>query len=253
MSKILVIGDSCSDIFIYGDIERICPEAPVPVFNPTHQTKNGGMAKNVVANLEALGCQVDLVSNPNDIKKIRYVDNRSNQLVLRVDEHDHCDRVTNEQLSEYIGNEVPWGPEPYDAVIISDYCKGFLTEIDIEYICESCVNVFIDTKKQLGDWALKADFIKINEFEHKKNFEILPNYPSLEDKLIVTRGKEGCQYMNETYSVPEVPVKDVSGAGDTFLAGLVVEYCKTKDMVKSIKFAQDCTTSVVQKHGVATI
>ena len=57
MSKILVIGDSCSDIFIYGNIERICPEAPVPVFNPTHKTKNGGMAKNVVKNLEALGLE----------------------------------------------------------------------------------------------------------------------------------------------------------------------------------------------------
>ena len=253
MSKILVIGDSCSDIFIYGDIERICPEAPVPVFKPTHQTENGGMAKNVVANLKALGCQVDLISNLNDIKKVRYVDNRSNQLVLRVDEHDHCDRVTTEQLSEYIGNESPWEPALYDAVIISDYCKGFLTEQDIQEICKNCVNVFIDTKKQLGDWAVMADFIKINEFEHKKNFEILPNYPSLEDKLIVTRGKEGCQYMNKTYSVQEVPVKDVSGAGDTFLAGLVVEYCKTKDIVKSIKFAQECTTKVVQKHGVATI
>ena len=149
MSRVLVIGDSCKDIFIYGDIERICPEAPVPVFKPTHQTENGGMAKNVVANLKALGCQVDLISNLNDIKKVRYVDNRSNQLVLRVDEHDHCDRVTTEQLSEYIGNESPWEPALYDAVIISDYCKGFLTEQDIQEICKNCVNVFIDTKKQL--------------------------------------------------------------------------------------------------------
>tara|TARA_R110002020_G_scaffold140344_2_gene311788 strand:+ start:1624 stop:2382 length:759 start_codon:yes stop_codon:yes gene_type:complete len=252
MSKILVIGDSCSDIFIYGNIERICPEAPVPVFNPTHKTKNGGMAKNVVKNLEALGCEVDLITNPNDIKKIRYVDNRSNQLVLRVDEHDYCKRVTTKALMD-VDTEPMWGPEKYDAVIISDYCKGFLDIQDIEFICDNYINVFIDTKKQLGDWVVKADFIKINEFEHKKNFEILPNYPSLEDKLIVTRGKEGCQYMDKTYSVPEVPVKDVSGAGDTFLAGLVVEYCKTKDIVKSIKFAQECTTSVVQKHGVATI
>ena len=45
----------------------------------------------------------------------------------------------------------------------------------------------------------------------------------------------------------------VSGAGDTFLAGLVCEYIKTYDMEKSIKFAQECTTKVVQKHGVATV
>ena len=59
--------------------------------------------------------------------------------------------------------------------------------------------------------------------------------------------------MNETFKVDEVPVKDVSGAGDTFLSGLVVEYLKTKDIRKSIQFAQECTTQVVQKHGVATI
>ena len=90
MSKVLVIGDSCNDVFIYGDIHRVCPEAPVPVFNPTHQTENDGMAKNVVRNLEALGCNVEFISNDNSIKKIRYVDNRSNQMVLRVDENDKC-------------------------------------------------------------------------------------------------------------------------------------------------------------------
>ena len=81
MSRVLVIGDSCNDIFIYGDIHRVCPEAPVPVFNPTHQTENGGMAKNGVRNLEALGCEVDIITNSNDIKKIRYIDDKSNQMV----------------------------------------------------------------------------------------------------------------------------------------------------------------------------
>ena len=101
MSRVLVIGDSCNDIFIYGDIHRVCPEAPVPVFNPTHQTENGGMAKNVVRNLEALGCNVEFISNDNSIKKIRYVDNRSNQMVLRVDENDTC-RSINDKEIDYI-------------------------------------------------------------------------------------------------------------------------------------------------------
>ena len=73
--------------------------------------------------------------------------------------------------------------------------------------------------------------IKINEFEHKKNFEIIPNYPKLADKLIVTKGKDGCEYMEETFPVEEVSVKDVSGAGDTFLSGLVVEYIKTNEIL----------------------
>ena len=56
-----------------------------------------------------------------------------------------------------------------------------------------------------------------------------------------------------TIPTEEVPVKDVSGAGDTFLAGLVCKYIKTNDIEKSIKFAQECTMKVVQKHGVTTI
>ena len=59
--------------------------------------------------------------------------------------------------------------------------------------------------------------------------------------------------MEETFPVEEVSVKDVSGAGDTFLSGLVVEYIKTNDIRKSIKFAQECTTKVVQQTGVTTI
>ena len=242
--KILVIGDSCTDVFVYGNIDRVCPEAPVPVFKPIRKTRNDGMAKNVKSNLEALGCEVDIITNPNDIKKIRYVDDKSNQMVLRVDEHDYCDRVNPNHLN--------FDEEKYDAIIISDYCKGFLCEEDIEYIC-NYKNVFIDTKKKLGDWIKNANYIKINDLEHKKNFEVIPNYPEFESKLIVTQGKNGCIYKGKTFPTQEVPVKDVSGAGDTFLAGLVAQYVKSKNINKAIEFAQKCTTKVVQKHGVSTI
>ena len=248
MSKVLVVGDSCTDVFVYGKVERLCPEAPVPVINPTHQTENGGMSKNVISNLKSLGCDTQLISNLNSIKKIRYVDERSNQMVLRVDENDSCDRISLDDL-----NYISQFNNNYDAVIISDYCKGFLEETDIQYICKKCNNVFVDTKKQLGEWILEADYIKINEFEHKKNFERIPNYPSMVNKLIITQGKKGCTFKDKMFPTEEVPVKDVSGAGDTFLAGLVYEFIKTKDIEKSIKFAQKCTTKVVQKHGVSTI
>ena len=59
--------------------------------------------------------------------------------------------------------------------------------------------------------------------------------------------------MDETFPVKKVSVKDVSGAGDTFMAGLVVKYIKTLDIKESIHFAQECTTKVVQKIGVVTI
>ena len=60
-------------------------------------------------------------------------------------------------------------------------------------------------------------------------------------------------YNDKVYPVSIVDVLDLSGAGDTFLAGLAVEYLRSNDIVKAIKFAQECTEIVVQKHGVSTI
>ena len=244
--KILVIGDSCVDIFRYGTINRLAPEAPVPVIKPIYQKENPGMAANVAANLKALGADVDIITNNKLIKKIRYVDERYNQMIVRVDEDDVCERINVNDGLQDVGY--------FDAVIISDYCKGFLQEDDINEIAGrfKCP-IFLDTKKQLGTWCKNIDFIKINHLEHLRNFERIPTYPQLEEKIIVTKGREGCEHKGITYSTKEVPVKDVSGAGDTFISGLVYEYVKSGDMDKSIKFAQECTTIVVQKTGVATV
>jgi sugar/nucleoside kinase (ribokinase family) len=59
--------------------------------------------------------------------------------------------------------------------------------------------------------------------------------------------------MDEEFPVKEVHVKDVSGAGDTFMTGLVYEYMNSKDIRKAINFAQKCSINVVQKHGVAAV
>ncbi len=244
--KVLVIGDNCIDKFVYCNIERVCPEAPVPVMNPITQTNNPGMAGNVIVNLKALNVTTNIITNKEVISKTRYVDNRSGQMVVRIDENDKCSRITQDQLKT-----LNWGT--YDAIIVSDYCKGFLNENDIEYISKNHPLTFLDTKKQLGDWCNNISFIKINEFEHKKNFELLPNYPMLLDKLIVTKGKKGCEHKSITYKVPLVSVKDVSGAGDTFLCGLVKKYVETKNIKESLIFANNCATAVVQKSGVATL
>lgn len=244
--KILVIGDSCYDIFRYGNVNRLAPEAPVPVINPIHETSNPGMAGNVVKNIEALGHKVDFITNITEIKKIRYVCSKYNHLLLRVDENDTCDKITSDTLDKII-----W--EEYDAVVISDYCKGFLTESDIEFICKKHKKVFLDTKKLLGWYANNVKFIKINHNEYLNNEKILNENLSLLNKTIITKGKYGCEYQGKMFPTQEVSVKDISGAGDTFLAGLVVEYLRTKSITQAINFAQECTTIVVQKSGVSTI
>jgi bifunctional ADP-heptose synthase (sugar kinase/adenylyltransferase) len=242
--KILVIGDSCTDIFKYGKVTRIAPEAPVPIIVPELETTNPGMAGNVVANLKALGAEVDFVTNTTEIRKVRYVCSKYNHLLLRVDENDTCEPFNIGLL--YLNK--------YDAVIISDYCKGFLSEEDIKQISQLYQSViFLDTKKILGEWAHNINFIKINYHEYERNKEILENDPTLKSKTIITRGKYGCDYQGHNYPTVDVSVKDISGAGDTFLAGLVVEYSRSQDINKAIQFAQECTTIVIQKSGVSTI
>ena len=254
--KILVIGDSCTDVFIYGDIIRLAPEAPVPVFNPRRSVKNDGMAKNVSNNVEALDVTIHTITNKNSIKKIRYVDHKSNQLVLRVDEHDYCDRIDSNTLSGIENNFCkPYFAEKVevDAIIISDYCKGFLHEDDIKWICDNNKNVFVDTKKKLGEWVENCTYLKINSLEYENNEEFLNEYYAIMDKTIVTKGNEGCLFQGKIYPTEDVQVKDISGAGDTFIAGLVVKYLKSNDIKKAIDFAQKCTKIVVQKHGVSTV
>ncbi len=244
--KILVIGDSCTDIFRYGEVSRLAPEAPIPIIIPKKETSNLGMAGNVVANLISLGADVDFITNQNKIKKIRYVCSKYNHLLLRVDENDFCESIDKNCIIE---------SNKYDAIVISDYCKGFLNEKDIEDISVMFRNtpIFLDTKKILGNWAYNIDFIKINSQEFSNNESIINKSSLLQSKIIVTRGSSGCEYQDIKYTTIDVPVKDVSGAGDTFLSGLVLEYTKTKSIPISINFAQRCTTIAVQQSGVSVI
>jgi D-beta-D-heptose 7-phosphate kinase/D-beta-D-heptose 1-phosphate adenosyltransferase len=248
--NILVIGDSCFDVFTYGQTLRLAPEGPAPVFNPIKKSLSGGMALNVKKNLESIGAKADLLTQKENIFKERYIDERTNSLLLRVDNNDKATRIEktviqNIKNNEYLGTK-------YDAIIISDYCKGFLTEEDIDEISKNNVNIFLDTKKILGDWCKNISFIKINHVEYDRTKHTIDEI-GIYDHMIITRSDEGCEYKNILYPVEKVNIKDVSGAGDTFISGLVYEYVNSKDIIKAIKFAQECATIVVQKKGVCTI
>ena len=107
-------------------------------------------------------------------------------------------------------------------------------------------------KKETGEnIENNVDYLKINTLEYAENKEFVDNM--ILEKTIVTKGNEGCLFQNKIYPTEDVQVKDISGAGDTFLAGLAVEYLKSKDIEKAINFAQECTEIVVQKHGVSTV
>ena len=245
--KILVVGESCTDVYHYGNANRMCPEAPVPVFTPGDKiVKTGGMAYNVYKNMLSLDVDldVDIVTNKNwrNITKTRYIDFRTNYIVLRLDENDGKYGKCNVKKIDY---------DQYDAVVISDYNKNFLSKSDIEYISKAHDTTFLDTKKILGDWSKNIKFIKINDVEYEKTKHALTG--DAEERIITTMGPEGCKYKGRTYPVPKVEIKDTAGAGDTFIAALSCMYIKTRDIDKSIVFANECATEVVQRKGIATV
>lgn len=248
--KILVIGDSCIDVFVYGDTLRLAPEGPVPIFNPKYEKRNGGMSSNVKNNIESIGAQAFMLSQNENIIKTRYVDSRTNNLLLRVDFDDKASRISKDLLQSIRNNQ--YMGVFFDAIIISDYCKGYLTEEDINEISLHNFNIFLDTKKILGDWCKYVTYIKINQTEFERTKHTIDKLDIFE-KLIITKSDDGCDFKNKNFPVEKVNIKDVSGAGDTFIAGLVCEYIKTDSIELAILFAQECATKVVQKKGVCTI
>tara|TARA_R110000824_G_scaffold80365_4_gene202110 strand:+ start:5915 stop:6658 length:744 start_codon:yes stop_codon:yes gene_type:complete len=244
--RILVIGESCRDVYRYGECSRLCPEAPVPVIKIDNSDVNinPGMAMNVYRNIESLASKttVDIITNENwqQVNKTRFVDQRTNYIVLRVDEND-------EAIPRSKVIEIDYAL--YDVVVISDYNKGFLSEEDIEYISNQHAVTFLDTKKILGNWCKNIKFIKINEFEYNRTKHMLNE--DMSNKMIITLGPHGAKYLDRVYPVPKVEIKDTSGAGDTFIAALCVKYTETKNLQEAIRHANYCATLVVQKKGVS--
>ena len=253
-NEILVIGDSCIDRFVYGRSERLCPDIPVPVFIPERTEENLGMAGNVYNNLVSLerGRYHHVLIAPEEttaktIVKERYVDKQTNYTFLRIDRNDKVQPVS------FIGTCLNRKKLPnYEAIVVADYGKGFLDEDAIKHICSLNKNVFLDTKKKLGEFCRKAKFIKINEPEFKAIEQDI-DVSSWTDKLIVTLGERGCMYNNKFYPTQKVEVYDLSGAGDTFQAALVSKYLETKNIEQAIQYANNCASKVVQRKGVALI
>ena len=244
MRKILVVGDNCKDVYVYGRCDRICPEAPVPVFVPESEDENPGMAGNVAANLSVFpDVEVTLISNKKLIEKRRLVDLNTRQIVLRLD--------SGEPVTESIDfKSIDVGS--FDAVIISDYDKGFVTNEDIFKISRANSKTFLDTKKYVHrKYCQHVKFIKLNGQEYEKNEHLLGSWSK--DKIILTDGSKGAYYKSKQYPVIDVPVKDMTGAGDTFIAGLCYHYLNVWDIADAIKFANECASQGVQENGVSVL
>ena len=231
--NVLLIGDSCEDRYFYGDVKRLNPEAPVPILEYRRGVTSKGMVWNVRENLRSFGVEVYTSTHPEEIIKTRYIDEKSNQQIMRYDEE-----PTIEPLSFDFPTE--WN-NLYDALVISDYDKGFLTKEKIFELTSRFVGpVFIDSKKT----NLPADaYIKVNELEHERMAYC--NY----ENLIITRGDEGAEYKGDLYPAEKVKVFDVVGAGDTFLAALTYGYLKYGIIEEAIPLANKAAAVAVSHRG----
>lgn len=229
--KILLCGDDCVDIYQYGHVDRLSPEAPVPVVKLDYYKKIAGMAGNVKKNLQSFNCVVDYKFTDTNIKT-RMLDIKSGQHMLRIDDDKECKPL-----------KIDFNLELYDAIVISDYCKGTITYEFVEQLRKDYSGpIFVDTKKK-DLKRFEGCFVKINEHEYLTT-------TSLPTDIIVTLGSEGCRYNNKIFPAPKVEVVDVCGAGDTFLATLCYFYLKTNQIEDAIIIANKAAAITVKHLGV---
>jgi bifunctional ADP-heptose synthase (sugar kinase/adenylyltransferase) len=231
--NVLLIGDDCLDVYQYGTVDRLSPEAPVPIFKASSKVELPGMAGNVRRNLAMLGCDVNFLSSTYS-RKTRLIDVKSKQHIVRIDEDQH-----DPQPLEIV-TALPPG---YDAIVVSDYDKGTVSTQLIRELREEFEGpIFVDTKKRELH-HFEGCFVKINEYEYNRLQTICSD-------VIVTRGEKGVSYRDKFWPAEDVDVSDVTGAGDTFLAALTFEYLRTGSIAESIPFAIKASTVTVQHVGV---
>ncbi len=289
----LVVGDAMLDRYWFGEVERISPEAPVPVVK-VHQTEERlGGAANVARNVAALGAQAGLLAVLGDDEaghaierlvkespirphlhvdatlsttvKLRVIGRR--QQVVRIDFESVPEaEVLATHLDEYAAL-LPG----YDAVLLSDYGKGGLTHIArmIELARAAALPVLIDPKGDDYSRYAGATIVTPNRAELREVVGRWKSEADLEararelrhnlhlDALLVTRSEEGMTLFTDAapWSVPAQAreVFDVSGAGDTVIGVLAVMLAAGVPLRQAVEIANRAGGIVVGKLGTATV
>ena len=244
--NLLLIGDSCTDEWVYGSCDRLSPEGPIPVMKYRQKQSAPGMAANVNENFKSLGINVNFLTNNEPIIKTRYIHEKSNQQIMRLDTEPECQPLHPSQLTMAAVHQ------RYDAVVISDYDKGFVTLETIDHLASRNpdIKIFVDTKKKKLPTHYPNVIYKINQ----KEFNSLdPDHIPKGENIIVTAGAEGALWNKKQFQVPITRVFDVTGAGDTFLAALVFYYIQLDSMEESIAFANRAAAIAVQNPGTYTL
>jgi rfaE bifunctional protein kinase chain/domain len=292
-SRVLVVGDVMLDRYWFGEVERISPEAPVPVVRVARREDRLGGAANVARNVAALGGQVtlvgvlgedeagdsirrlsaeagihaDLIADPSlhTTLKMRVLGRQ--QQLLRVDfeqqpEQAALDRV-DAALARHLAN--------HDIVVLSDYAKGVLTRVEslLAMARHAGIPVLVDPKGDDYARYRGATLVTPNRSEMQQAVGRWNSEAELTDRaqrlradldleaLLVTRSEQGMTLFTDTgwdhIDAQAHEVFDVSGAGDTVLATLAVSRAIGLPWAEAMGWANKAGGIAVGKLGTSVV
>ena len=303
--NILIIGDMVADVYLKGNISRVSREAPVLVLEHAGEKVVPGGAANVVHNVATLGGQAfavgligadkaggglrDILNDKNvettgliaeenrpTITKTRIIAGGSatvSQQIVRIDQEMKSPILS--QTEESFINILKQVIDKIDAVVLSDYGSGMLSDKIRSFIIESCqeknIKTIVDSRYDILKFE-GVSFVKQNEAEAAKavGFEltsedaVVTAGKILLEKLqaegiIISRGEQGMSLIQDNGEIHHIPVVDksevfdVSGAGDTAVAAFILAIASGAKPVEATKIANFAAGIAVRKLGTATV
>ena len=288
-AKVLVLGDVMLDRYWFGATNRISPEAPVPVVRVQQNEERAGGAANVAMNIASLNVPVTLLgltgrdeagaaltsllqkqkidcdfvqltTHPT-ITKLRILSRH--QQLLRLDFEEDFQNVISEALLEKLESAV----KNYGALILSDYGKGTLNEVQkmIQIARNANVPVLIDFERYRGATLLTPN---MSEFEavvgkcHSEQDVINKGLKLISEinltALLVTRSEKGMTLLRPNQPVYHLPTEakevfDVTGAGDTVISVLATALADGRSFEEACYLSNVAAGIVVGKLGTSTV
>ncbi|UDG77096.1 D-glycero-beta-D-manno-heptose-7-phosphate kinase [Achromobacter sp. 77] len=292
-SRVLVVGDVMLDRYWFGEVERISPEAPVPVVRVARREDRLGGAANVARNVAALGGHVTLVgvlgqdeagdsvrrlSTEAGIQGDLIADNELHttlkmrvlgrqQQLLRVDFEQHPSQASLDAVDAALARHLA----NHDIVVLSDYAKGVLTRVEslIALARSAGIPVLVDPKGDDYSRYRGATLVTPNRSEMQQAVGRWNSEAELTDRaqrlradldleaLLVTRSEQGMTLFSDAgrdhTDAQAHEVFDVSGAGDTVLATLAVTRAIGLPWAEAMGWANKAGGIAVGKLGTSVV
>jgi len=280
--KILVVGDIMLDTYIVGKVDRISPEAPVPIVNVVDEYYTLGGCGNVFNNIKSMGSNAFCITSfgkdeagekiaemldesiivadkdTETIEKIRVVANHRETQMIRIDKEYNTVKMNKDILDQIAYNNKFIA----DIIIVSDYGKGMINKDMMNYLRALNTPIIVDPKPINGHIYNDLFMITPNKKEYKEIlFDIKFGLPSIKniEYVLQTAGKDG-MYLDDLKKKKTTHIKtkssdvyNVTGAGDTVIAVMAVCIAKGLDALTSAKIANKCASYVVTKPGTTAV